>query len=421
MRSPLHWLKSELSLWQAEGLITPEQAGRLSARYRLDALGEPGGLWRHLITAAGAILIGLGVILLIAYNWDAMGKAAKLAIVFGSLILAHGAAILAVRDRPLLGESLFALGSMLMGAAIFLVGQVYHLDSHYPQALLLWSLGVIALAWALPSRVQAWMALILILAWHLSEVSDFHYPNHWVWLLLGLMFPLVWRLASPLLARSYSVTLLIALGSSQLLHYRSVAVYTILALSVVLICLPGLVRGRHRETALEMAGPAWGALILWLLAGSVDGFWREFLRLSWPEFSGAPWLWGLLLSSQLAFAGVLLRRGLSKEILFAELVLLLAMVPALLGPRSTAGWAVQVVAINLLLLGLSVWMMVQGLQTLQRRRLVQGALLFAALVIMRYLDLFDSLVARALVFLAVGAGMFALGHLYRRNRQAAGT
>jgi uncharacterized membrane protein len=420
LRSHLHWLKSELRLWQADGLITPEQAARLGARYRLDALGEPGGLWRYLISAAGAILIGLGVILLIAYNWGALGKAAKLTIVFGGLVLVHGAAILSMRKQHLLGESLFALGSMLMGAAIFLVGQVYHLDSHYPQAFLLWSLGVVALAWAMPSRVQAWMALILVLAWHLSEVTDFHYPNHGVWILLGLLFPLVWQFASPLLARSFSVTLFIALGSSQLLHQQDVAGYALLAAAMLLICLPGLIRGAHGETAKALAGPAWGVLVVWLLAASVDGFWGEFMHLDWQQLTAAPWLWGLLLASQLAFAGVLLQGRLCKEIAFAELVLLLALAPVLPGPGESVAWAVQVVAFNLLLLGLSLWMMVNGLRTLQRRPLVQGALLFAALVVMRYLDLFDSLVARALVFLVVGAGMFLLGHLYRRNKRAVG-
>jgi uncharacterized membrane protein len=421
------WLKQELPAWEREGLIVAAQADALRQRYRLYEL-EGGGFWRHLISAAGAILVGLGVILLFAYNWAEMGKALKLAVVFGSMGLFHGGGYRLRARNPLLSEGLFAIGSMLMGAGIFLVGQIYHLDSHYPDALLLWAVGVMALAWALPSRIQAWMALILITVWHLSEVMDFARTNLWVFLPLGLLWLLVWVLQSPMLARFSSVVLLtVTISSLMILDHESLLV-VVLSLLLLLAALPGLVeaigRPRLRPLAEAMAGPALAVLVLFLLAVTLENFSDRMIFGNGP--SRQPLYWGSLLLGQSVLLFLWLRgKGrLDPALWLTEAVLLLVLLPQLLAPMLGEDyrgwlWAAQNLLVNLLTLGLSLWMMISGAGTVNRRRLVWGALLFAVLVVMRYLDLFDSLIARGLVFLALGAGLFALSHWYRRNQHEA--
>ena len=423
-----HWLRQELPLWQQEGLIDANQAEALARRYRLDELGE-GGFWRHLISAAGAILIGLGVILLFAYNWEAMGKYWKLTVIFLALLLAHGGGLLLLERNRLLSEGLFAVGSMLMGAGIFLVGQIYHLQSHYPDALLLWSLGVLALAWALPSRIQAWMALILILVWHFSELVDFNLPNEWVLLPLGLLLPLIWRLDSPLLARFYSTTLLVSVAGILVIRENEAALSILLSVALVLVALPSLAealgRQDRRELAEALAAPALAALVLFLLSVSIREIGHDLLKLGADGGFDNPLFWiSLLLSQGVLLLLLLWRRGLEPSLWLAEVVLLLVILPQLLvalSPGSDSGWiwAGQSLLVNLLTLGLSLWMMISGAREVKRRRLVWGALLFAVLVVLRYLDLFDSLVARGLVFLLAGIGLFALSHWYRRNRREA--
>lgn len=421
------WLRQELPQWEREGLIEPRQAAALAERYRLDELGED-GFWRHLISGAGAILIGLGVILLFAYNWEAMGRYLKLVVIFSALLLAHGGGYLALERNRLLSEGLFAIGSMLLGAGIFLVGQIYHLNSHYPDALLLWALGVLALAWALSSRIQAWMALILIMVWHLSEVLEFHRPNEWVLLPLGLLLPLVWRLESPLLARAVSLTLMLSVGSMLVLHEYPGTLVVMLSLALALIALPALTdvlgRSRLRPLAEAMAAPAQAALVGLMVLLSIEEVGSEWI---WsPEIQGSLFrplsLVALVLSQLLVLGLWLRRRRLEGALWLAEGIWLLVILPLLAGAWSVNDglpWlrGVQMVLINLLTLGLSLWMMISGASEVKRRRLVWGALLFGLLVIMRYLDLFDSLIVRGLVFLLLGIGLFALSHWYRRNKR----
>jgi uncharacterized membrane protein len=54
-------------------------------------------------------------------------------------------------ERTGLIGGLHLLGTMMFGAGIWLIAQIYHIDEHYPNALLIWSLGALGLAWALPS------------------------------------------------------------------------------------------------------------------------------------------------------------------------------------------------------------------------------------------------------------------------------
>jgi uncharacterized membrane protein len=42
--------------------------------------------------------------------------------------------------------------------------------------------------------------------------------------------------------------------------------------------------------------------------------------------------------------------------------------------------------------------------------------LFALLVITRYVDLFNSLLLRSLIFLLLGAGLFLVGNFYARTK-----
>ena len=129
-----------------------------------------------------------------------------------------------------------------------------------------------------------------------------------------------------------------------------------------------------------------------------------------------------LVLSQAAFFWLLWRGRLSVPLRIAELTLLLVLLPSLLAAvaegvsvRDSGAWVVF--GFNLLLLGMSVWLMVDGARNANRRHMVQGSLLFALLAAARYTDLFDSLIARAVVFLLVGAALFAVSHFYQRNKR----
>ena len=74
-------------------------------------------------------------------------------------------------------------------------------------------------------------------------------------------------------------------------------------------------------------------------------------------------------------------------------------------------------AANFLLLAHGGVLILQGLHEFRWKSLVLGCLVIAAVTMARFFDLFSSLLLRSLVFLALGAALFAIGMLYSRHRQ----
>ena len=74
---------------------------------------------------------------------------------------------------------------------------------------------------------------------------------------------------------------------------------------------------------------------------------------------------------------------------------------------------------NLAFLALSAAWMGRGCRGALVQPTVLGSLMFAALAIARYFDLFESLLVRGLVFLVVGGVLFGEGILFLRARRRA--
>src|SRR4030067_3699427 len=108
MKKYLQWLQNEIEIWVRAGIIDDRQARAI--RGHSPPQEESASWGRIAFGVAGGVLIGLGVILLFAYNWEKMHKFAKLAVVFTALIAAHGAALSVKRASA--RETLHVLGTI---------------------------------------------------------------------------------------------------------------------------------------------------------------------------------------------------------------------------------------------------------------------------------------------------------------------
>ncbi len=421
------WLHEESRRWVDEGIIAPQQAEQLRLRYPV----AEGGWGRLVLTGFGAILIGLGVALVVAYNWAEMSRFSKLGVIFAALLAAHGAGMWLRRlpDGAVAAEGMQALGTMLFGVGIWLVAQVYHIDEHYPNAFLIWGLGALALAWALPSLTQALMAVALVVVWQLFEVFDFRNPLHIApWLLLAGVFPLVWRLRSPVLAGIATVALLCSVSLSVAESESRLTLPILLLLASAAIAIGSLVerdgRWRVEEASHGFAGPGMVAYLAVLYLFSFPDLADEMLRLPRDNSVGWFYLIGAGVVAALAWgAQRLLAVGIGgasppslTELLIPAGSLLTLLV--LFGGTGRGGWQVAI-PFNLLFLAHALWLIVTGERELRARRVVAGGLLLSLLAAARYLDLFDSLLSRSFVFFLIGGALFAAGSRFARLKRAA--
>ena len=82
------WLAEQLPAWELEGIVTADGARKLRERY---AAQPQGGLAQMVVGALGALLIGTGLIAVLAYNWDDFPRSVRLALALGPLAAAQAA------------------------------------------------------------------------------------------------------------------------------------------------------------------------------------------------------------------------------------------------------------------------------------------------------------------------------------------
>ena len=163
-------LEQQLQRWTDAGVLDSPAAGRI--REFEAARESPAMRWPVVLAIAfGSIMVAAGVLLFVAAHWDELSPSQRFLIVVVMIAGFHlaGGALLP-RLRPL-GMALHAIGTVALGGGIFLAGQIFNLQEHWPGGILLWAIGAV-LAWlVLRDWLQATLSALLIPAWIASEWS----------------------------------------------------------------------------------------------------------------------------------------------------------------------------------------------------------------------------------------------------------
>ena len=428
MKKNVKWLLTEIDLWLNEGIIATDQAEKIKRRYQES---DPGTAWSRIIFfSIGAILFGLGVILLFAYNWEKMHKFVRLAVIALALLTAHGMGYRLRQTGGRLqsaGEGLHLAGTMFFGAGIWLVAQIYHINEHYPTAFLVWGFGAMAMAWALPSISHAILATVLIVLWNGFEAFDFRNPHQVSpFIVMAGILPLAWFYRSRVLLATAISAFLLTIGFSVATTGGDLAFLIVFLCSCIMIAAGMIARIRGYFSGSAPVLSFFGQLVYLATLFALSFFHRgqglftvdfENVRASIYFFSFAMAANGLMAwSIYLNFN----RKERESKILrvdhYAVLVTLIIVVLNTLGVLGLKGWAGAAV-FNLIYLFHSIMLIVAGCKELNVKSTTIGCLLLAFLSMARYTDLFGSLLARSSVFLIMGAALFAVGFYYSRTKK----
>lgn len=177
-------LTEQLPKWQENGWVSGENGAAIldhAAKKDKEQASSIGFL-----SYLGAIVLGIGVIVFFAANWNEIPKLSKLIILFSSMWGAYGfGGWLLIRGKyPLIGQALILLGTILFGSNIMLIAQIYHIDSHYPDGVLVWSLGALLVAYLMRIPIIAIFGLCLAVLWSGMESFSFLKTPHWSFCIL---------------------------------------------------------------------------------------------------------------------------------------------------------------------------------------------------------------------------------------------
>jgi len=187
-------LAADLARWQADGVIT-EAAGDA---IRAALPPAPKGVnIPTVIGILGGILIAAAFLAFVAANWTEIARPLRFAILLAGIAGAYGIGAWFDRGgRPYLADISATVGSIVFGASIALVGQMYHLSDDFAAGMMLWSAGALVAALLTGSRGALAVALAAGCVWSGMRVIDAgdvpHMPFLAFWL-VGAALAVIWN------------------------------------------------------------------------------------------------------------------------------------------------------------------------------------------------------------------------------------
>ena len=435
-KQAIQWLYHELPRLVAQGLLTPEADAKLRAHYGPIEPARPARLAVIIFGVLGALLIGAGIMLMLAHNWEDLSRPVRAVLSFLPLVLAQGLAAWTMFNRPqslAWREGAGALLFLMIGASISLVAQTYNISGDLPRFLLTWALLGLPVVYLLDAVVPALLYLWGITEWacHLRWEDGFAAGY---WPLAALLLPL---LALWLRAGRYRVR-------PTLLLWALCVSVTVAAGVTIERVLPGLWIMLYAGlfALMFLIGEFW--------YGAAEGFWARPLRhfgaagvlvlaflftFEWPwkeigwnywyggRFHHPAWraipdavLGSLIPIAAIVLLGMTVRRKTPLGLLFG-----LAPILAILGyalASLTDTYAPSAGLFDLYLLVAGLWLLVSGIRINKQGQMNVGLLAITALLVARFFDSDLDFLLRGLLFIALGIAFLVANIVMLRRKGA---
>ncbi|MBD2136161.1 DUF2157 domain-containing protein [Anabaena sp. FACHB-1237] len=209
-------LRQEAQLWRDEGIINSSQYEHIANRYQFNKLEEStGDSFSMIAILVGGILLVLGVITLVSANWQGWSREVKFILLMSLFLSTAITGFLTWREPKLalaqgkknqegkrfLGEALLILSALILGATLFLMGQIFNINASGSELFLAWGFGVLVMAYSLALNSLGIMAIILIQIGYWLGLDDlWSSPDNLTWAKLAVRhMPLLsWLLFVPL-------------------------------------------------------------------------------------------------------------------------------------------------------------------------------------------------------------------------------
>jgi len=381
----------------------------------------------------GALLVSMGVVLIIAHNWDFLPKTIKLFIGLFPLLLGQltaGYLIVKKSESKAWIEGTATFLFIAIAISISIVSQVYNIEGNFGRFLLVWMGLSLPIIYALRSSMAS-LLYISGITWYACEVSYFNYPHGhawWYWLLFALALPFYYLefiqkglknnffyFHSWLLALSLTVCLGVFIDANG--ELIMIAYMCLFSGYVILSEMKAFDTGRVISNAYLVVGSL--GVIISLLILSFDFYWDELSDSSSENILGGIELIVAIIGT--LGAGLLLflhlRNTSPSEINSKSYAFIIFI--ALFFVGINAPTAAQLL-INLLILLFAVHTIRRGAHRNHLGILNYGLLIITALVLCRFFDTDFSFVVRGLLFISVGIGFFAANFymIQKRKKQA---
>ena len=373
----------------------------------------------------GSLLIGSGIILLFAHNWEYLPMMIKTVLAFAPLVI----------GQLLVGFSIFKKKSQTwkegsgvflffgVGAAIALIGQIYNVPGSLEGYLLTWIALCLPLVYLLKSKVLA--IVHLVFATYYACLVGYFDSGQIPWLYLAMLIgvlPFYYNVIKnesdsngfSLLNWLFPLSMTITFGA--FLEVSSSALYLVFILFFGLLYnigqLPSLKILKLRKNGYLAIGSL-GAVVTLLLA-SFHRYWSGDFEYDYYSASSiyVPILLITLTIATLVYSYV--KESLKPFNLFRYVFVLYLIVFIVSSYNATVG----LVLINLLILVLGIATVKTGVDKCHFGILNYGLLIITGLISFRFFDTNMSFVIRGLLFITVGVGFFSTNYFMLKKQKS---
>jgi len=422
-------LQKDLAELVQAGLLSEDTADQIRAYYKQKRSEAP----NRLITIfgiLGAILIGLGIILIIAHNWDNLSRGTKTILSFLPLLIGQslcGYVILKKMDSSVWRESTSAFLFFAVGASISLISQVYNIPGDLSAFLCTWMLLTLPIVYLLRASSVSLFYIIGITAYGMA--SGWGNPDKesiFYWLLLLLIAPYYYWLYKNKPQSNFMtfhnwlipLSLIICLGTiaddhEQLLFVAYCSLFGLFYLIGNLDFYSSLNLSRNGFRVLGAIGT-----IILLLILSYDWFWNDLRTEEFdlqsmttaPEFILSTIITGLAIY----FLYRYLQNASRKYFSPLAVVFLVFIVVFMIGFFS----GLSTILVNLIVFAIGVLTIKNGIKEEHFGILNYGLLTIVALIGCRFTDTDLGFLFRGLLFVLVGIGFIATNYWMLKKRNA---
>jgi uncharacterized membrane protein len=376
----------------------------------------------------GAILVGLGVILIIAHNWDDLSRLTKVIFAFMPLIIAQllcGFSLLKKQGQAVWVESTSILLFFAVGASISLVSQVYNIHGDLGKFLFVWSLLCLPIIYIMRSYATSLLYISVITyyavesnyTWSFSmNRENMHY--WWMFLLVVPNYLMNFKKSphsNSIRVHNWIIPISLTIALSTLSHRSEDFLYmAYLGLFGFFYALGNASiysQSKRRENGFLVLGSL-GTISL-LLTLSFNWFWErshntdnifglEFMAASFTSIAA------------LALIGWQLKQKNNNGIMLIKFAFAIYIVLYIIGNFSPS---ISQMLINVLILSIGINLIRSGTKEDHLGLINYGLLVITSLIICRFFDSDMSFIIRGLLFIAVGAGFFAANYIILRKRK----
>ena len=410
-----------------KGILEESSAEQVWSFYLHQKANAPNRL-SIVLSVLGATLVGLGIILIVAHNWDQLSRPFKTILAFLPMVIgqvASGYALKKHNHSPAWKESTAVFLFFSVGGCLGMISQIYNLEGELGSFLLTWILLCLPMVYVMHSAIVSFLYIGGI-TWYATNCGySLNYEPYLYWGLLAAILPFYYRLyqhrpeSNAFTYHSWAIALsvLICLGlwSNNASEIMWVAYVTLLALYFLVGSLPFFRQKRYSKNPFIVIGTL-GTIGLFL-AFTFQGYWEEVIldRMDWSLLLMNQEFWvSLLLIAVTVLLLFKLRRGSPWKKLSPVPLGFLVFVPVFfLGYNYPL---LGMVLSNIFVMGIGIFYIWRGNRQNKLGLLNLGLMTITVLIICRFFDLDISFVTRGLLFVMVGVGFFIANYQLIKKR-----